>query len=548
MKLFIVITISFLLYSAGIFLNAQSFNWAKSAGGSGSDQGYSISVDANSNVYVCGWFSNSAVFGTETLTSFGMQDIFIACYDSAGNFKWVRQAGSPGNEVCAGIITDAGGNSFITGWFSETSAFENLSVTSQGSYDMFIAKYNSTGEIQWVKSGGGKSDDYGNRITLTSDDGICIAGSFRDTIHVETQQLISRGDRDILLARYDKDGNFVFARRAGGMGEDRAYGIYETDDQNFVFTGLFSGQAWFGNEPVVSTAIISTYVAKITENGDFIWVKSAGGNANDFARGFEISADNEGNIVSTGFFSGTVKFDNTVLNATGGQYDFDIYLARYSPDGNLIWAKNAGGIGIDHGLGIYSTTDGSFFLSGFYNQIGYFDNMHVITSGKSDVFVAKYMPDGNVSWVVSGGGQENDYGYSLMGDATGNIFLTGVFQNTAEFGQNLIHGSGGNDIFIAKIPSGSNRIFNPFAGGFIDIFPNPSNETLNIRFQNYISGQSELSYQIADITGKTIKSGLISLPSDSNTGSIDISNFKTGTYIINLTGNQFSVAGKFIVE
>jgi len=543
MKKFALIIISALLIQ--IQVQSQSISWAKQAGGTGSDQGYDISSDASGNVYVGGWFSGTAQFGTETLNSFGMQDIFIACYDSAGVFKWVRQAGSDGNEVCAGIITNAAGDSFITGWFSGTSDFDNFSVTSSGTYDMFVAKYDAAGTVQWVNRGGGPTDDYGNRITLANDGGVCIGGSFRETIWVGSHQLTSMGNRDILLSHFSADGDVVCAKSAGGTGEDRAYGIYQDSNGNYFLTGFFSGTAYFDDIELTSPAIISTYIAKMTNQGFFQWVKPGSGNANDFARGFDIEADGEGYVVATGFFSGSITFGNQTLSATGGQYDFDVFLTKLNPQGELMWTKKAGSYGIDQGTTLYVNQSGEIFVGGFFTQSCYFGDLSAESSGKSDVFAAKYDSDGIAQWVVSGGGSENDYTYGIVKDGAGSIYLTGVFEGTAGFGPGSLESDGGNDIFVAKIPSESNGFCLPDrSGGQIRIIPNPAKDFIQIEWNGINEIPEELNIEICDIAGKLLYAGIC----DTFSSGIDISSFDLGTYIFRVKSKRYSCSGKFIIE
>jgi hypothetical protein len=528
-----------------IQLQSQSISWAKQAGGEGSDQGYDISVDASGNVYVSGWFSGTAQFGTETLTSFGMQDIFIASYDSSGLFRWVKQAGSNGNEVCAGIITNTGGDSFITGWFSETSDFDNFSVTSAGSYDMFVAKYDASGAVKWVSRGGGPSDDYGNRITLANDGGVCIGGSFRETIWVGDHQLTSLGNRDILLSHFSADGEVVCAKSAGGTGEDRAYGIFQDGDGNYFLTGFFSGTAGFDEIELTSPAIISTYIAKMTNQGFFQWVNMGGGAANDFARGFDIEADGEGNVFSTGFFSGSITFGNQTLSATGGQYDFDAFLTKTNPQGELIWAKKAGSNGIDQGTTLFVNPTGEIFLGGFFTQTCYFGDLSAESSGKSDVFATKYGADGTAEWVISAGGSENEYAYGVVNDASGSLYLTGVFGGTAGFGNTNLQSAGGNDIFVAKIPSTSSGLNFPSGDGRqIRIIPNPAKDFLQIGFNGIGENPGILNLEILNMEGRKVLSEINISPDQK----IDISSLNPGTYLIRITRAGFAFTEKFIVE
>lgn len=543
----IIVLMSLMSFLLEFTINAQNFNWAKQAGGAGSDQGYDMGVDASGNVYVCGWFSETAQFGTETLMSFGMQDIFIASYDSAGVFRWVRQAGGLGNELSAGIVTNSNGTSYITGWFSETVNFGDISITSAGSYDMFIAKYNSSGEVQWVESGGGPSDDYGNRIALGFDGNVCVSGSFRETINIGDKVLTSMGDRDILLAHYSSDGKLIFAKSFGGTGEDRGYGIYQDFKCDFFLTGFYSGTAYFDEITLVSPAIISSYILKMNSEGNFQWVKSVAGHANDFARGFGIAADGEGNIVATGFFSGSADIVDQTLYATGGQFDFDVYLVKFDDDGILQWAQNAGSAGIDHGRSLSVNSKGEIFLSGFFTDIGNFGELQISSAGMSDVFVVKYNSDGSASWAINGGGVENDYGYGIVNDAAGSVYITGVFESDAIFGATTLKAFGGNDIFLAKIPSASSGINIPVGSGLIRIFPNPAGENISISLGNIPINKKEVKITILNETGSLIMEKTIRKFTDDQIIQIKTKRLKPGLYILQLNGEGISCSGKFLI-
>ena len=92
---------------------SQTFDWASEAGGNGSDQGYDITIDENSNSYVGGYFSDTAYFDSEMLISEGSTDVFVVKYDSSGVFQWVVQGRGPGSNTCAGITSDENNNVFI---------------------------------------------------------------------------------------------------------------------------------------------------------------------------------------------------------------------------------------------------------------------------------------------------------------------------------------------------------------------------------------------------------------------------------------------------
>ena len=135
---------------------------AKSAEGTYYDYGRSIAVDANGNSYVTGYFYSSTItFGLTTLTNSGVySDIFVVKYDSSGNVVWAKNTGGTNEDKGYGIAVDAIGNSYVTGWFSSsTITFGSTTLTNSGSDDIFVVKYDSSGNVMRAKSAGGTSND-----------------------------------------------------------------------------------------------------------------------------------------------------------------------------------------------------------------------------------------------------------------------------------------------------------------------------------------------------------------------------------------------------
>src|SRR5260221_409050 len=116
-----VLIIMVMFIGVNCFGQAPSWLWAKSAGGISHDRCNGICTDVSGNIYITGWFGAPIVFGTTTLTSTGSQDIFIAKYDASGNVIWAKSAGGIYSDQGISVSTDAGGNVFISGSFSSTS-------------------------------------------------------------------------------------------------------------------------------------------------------------------------------------------------------------------------------------------------------------------------------------------------------------------------------------------------------------------------------------------------------------------------------------------
>src|ERR1051326_1574886 len=148
---------------------SQSFPWAAQAGGSGNDAGYGISHDANGNTYVAGRYSTTATFGSFTLggNNGSFTNAFVAKYDASGNVLWVKKGGTPNkNDGAYAIATDAAGNSYVTGYFQDTATFGSFTLISSGMEDVFVVKYDVNGDALWAKRFGNTGSEYGYGIGI----------------------------------------------------------------------------------------------------------------------------------------------------------------------------------------------------------------------------------------------------------------------------------------------------------------------------------------------------------------------------------------------
>ena len=481
-------------------LNAQSFEWVQNSGGESSDQAYCISSDNDGNVYVSGWFSGNAHFGDIVLSSEGGKDIFIAKYNSSGELLWVKKAWGAADDVTAGITTDWDGFPIITGWFSEDLHFGDNVIESQGSTDMFVARYNAEGDALWAKRAGGEGDDYGNRLTTNAENDVLVSGSFRYTANFGNEITVSsEGNRDIFIANYSSSGNIQWVKRAGGIGEDRAYNIISDDSNGDIYiAGMFNGKAFFGDNFIECTAIVGSFVSRMDAAGNFIWARKGIGGANDYARGFGIGLDAEAHVYSNGTYSGKLTFGDLAVESSGGQFDLDTYLVKLNQNGETMWLKSGGGYGIDQSRDMFTNNNGVSFTTGFFSSNANFGDLLLESVGKSDVFVVAYNYAGEVEWAKRAGGNFLDYAYGICRGApeSGSLYICGNYQEQASFGDHSIEGWGGMDMFVSKLNYDNNSV-SENKNSNIFISPNPSKGEFKIHIKNP-SAQSKVNIYSMD--------------------------------------------------
>jgi len=263
-----------------------SLLWARHAGGTGVPAGDGIAVDGAGSCYVTGTFLGTATFGfgeaNETvLSSNGGGDIFVAKYDRSGGLLWATKAGGAGLDGSRGIAVDGAGNSYATGYFSGDATFgsgeaNQTDLSSTGSYDIFVAKYDRSGSLLWATQAGGNANlgDFGVSIAVDGPGSSYVTGYFSGdaTFGVgEPEQTIlnSAGGFDVFVAKFDRNGSLLWAVQSVGAADNRGYGIAVDGPGNSYVAGSFTGDATFGageaNQTVLSTdGIAAPFVAKFT--------------------------------------------------------------------------------------------------------------------------------------------------------------------------------------------------------------------------------------------------------------------------------------------
>jgi secreted PhoX family phosphatase len=422
------------------------------AGGTAADEGRSIATDATGNVYVAGNFFNTITLGNTTLTSAGNRDGFVVKYNKNGEVQWARSVGGPGTESASSIAVDGSGNVFVSGFFNNSISIGTTTLTSGGLEDIFVAKFNSTGDVQWARSGGGTDRDYGNVLALDGSGHVYVAGNFSGIASFGTTTLTAPdGSGDAYIAKYNSNGTLEWAKNYGGTGGQNIQGITIDGSGTIYITGFFTTSATFGSTTLTaagSTNSLRTdiFTAKLTNSGDVQWAKGAGGSGNETS--LDIAVDGNGNSYITGYLTGLPAiFGSTTLTPIGST---DLFVAKYNSNGDLQWAKLEGGTGADLAESIDVDASGHAYVTGYFSGNATFGATSLTSVGDSDVLVIKYNANGEVQWAKSAGGAGQDMGRAIAVKGTGKAHVTGTFKEAATFGPTPLTSSGDSDVFIAK--------------------------------------------------------------------------------------------------
>jgi len=241
---------------------AQIHHWSQRFGSTGNDQGRGIAADALGDVLVAGHFTNTVDFGGGDLVSAGGGDIFVAKYDAAGVHQWSQRFGSTGDDTARAAAVDGSGNVLVTGFFVDTVDFGGGDLVSAGGWDIFVAKYDAAGVHQWSQRFGSAADDLGVAVAVDGSGNVVLTGNFQGTADFGGGDLVSAGEQDIFVAKYNSAGVHQWSQRFGSVTTDFGQGVAGEGSGNVLVTGYFSGTVDFGGGNLVSAGSLEIFVAK----------------------------------------------------------------------------------------------------------------------------------------------------------------------------------------------------------------------------------------------------------------------------------------------
>ena len=551
MKKVITILVALAL-NANSFILAQSLLWAKSVGNNFNDEACSVTTDASGNVFITGYFYGSTItFGSTTLTNAGNLDIFIAKYDAVGNLLWAKSVGGTSNDYSQCVSADASGNVFITGFFnSPTITFGSTTLNNVGFANIFIAKYDASGNVVWAKSAVGGTSDYASSVSTDANGNAIISGYFNSpNITFGSTNLTNQGGSDIFIAKYDASGNVLWAKSFGGTYDDYGRSVSSDTNGNIYMSGFFTSPTIsFGSTVMTNAGSTNIFIVKYVAAGNLLWAKSVGTGG---TCGNNISVDASGNVYMSGGFTGAnITIGSTTLtNVNNAGNSQDIFITKYDVNGNLMWAKSTGGISDDFGNSVSNDASGNVFVSGYFRSptvaFGSTTLTNVNNAGNSqDIFIAKYDAAGNVLWAKSSGGTGDDNGRSIITNASGNVYITGQFQSpTITFGSTALTNADttGNstDIFIANYSGTETGVEEMIGNKELDIYPNPAGSSITLSFPSYKNN----IITITNLTGKQVDSFNLQ---NATFKTIDVSQLAEGVYFVTLKSDEGVVTKKMV--
>jgi len=424
-------------------------------GGNNMGDIFDITTDTAGSIYITGRFYYSLTIESTTITATSFESLFIAKFNSTGALQWLKKAADGTTPISMvnsyGIALDLAGNIYIAGsYFYNTTIGTTTFTQTVENYDAFWAKYDANGNFQWAQKAGGDFSDYAKDIVTDALGNIYIAGIFNGTAYFGATSITSNASsQDIFIAKCSGSGVLQAVQKGGGNMIEECNAIAIDGTGMLYITGYFTGSAaTFGTTTLISAGNKDFFVAKFNPiTNAWVWAQRGGTTGDDI--GFALAVDNSGNIYTTGQFTGSGSFGASTITSNGG---IDIFVNKHTTNGGTVWTQRAGGSGDDFGRGIAVDEAGNVYNCGYFAGTMTFGSTSIAlsTTGQThttDVFINKYSSQGAIEWAQKGGGSNDDYAYRLI-TGTSGTYLAGIFNGTSTFGVSTLTGS--ISIFIMR--------------------------------------------------------------------------------------------------
>jgi hypothetical protein len=365
--------------------------WSKIFGDDDLQEGYGVAVDGAGNVFVTGTFDGTLNFGATpdlSLTSAGVEDIFVVKLDPAGNALWAKSIGDDSRQDGNAIAVDAMGNAYIAGSFRGDVSFGGGPVSAD-EQDGVIIKLDPSGTILWGFTFGGGGDDSANTVAIDPGGNVVLGAQFQFKLSVGATTVSSKGNGDLFVAKLTAAGAPVWLKGFGSPEREIMGGIASDAAGNVIVDGIFGESIDLGCGALGIQGPADLFVAKLDPEGACLWSKGFGDSEGQDEP--HVAVDGAGNVLVTDEFLGTVDFGGGPLVTAGGN-STDILVLKLDPSGNHLWSRRFGDAGDQDGRGIAADSANNVYVLGELAGSIHFGNALLKSNGGEDVCVAKLGP------------------------------------------------------------------------------------------------------------------------------------------------------------
>ena len=537
-----MLVVLFVLYGHNFYAQKPVYEWMRAARGASWDEALAIACDDNGNSISTGYFEGSFHIGDSTFNSDTYADVFLIRHDSKGDLAWAKQLSCQSGAWGNSVLLDENGNSVVTGFFSDSISVNSEMYYGYFQQTGFIAKFDQHGHFLWFHIMGGENGwMWPADLMYLNNGNIICAGIYGGTITIG-DSLISTNDGGTFLAQYSSTGDFIKLSEpcSGTINDIDLLGIAADGMDNMYIGGNFQGTLTFSDTSISSAGYQDIFIAKFDDQGNFLWARQEGDISSEL--GMDVAADPLGNSAITGYFTSTLTVGDTTFTASGSEDIFIIkydpdgnFLWARTACGNVHFD-------LDEANGITADKNGNFYLAGNFEGSASFGDTTLISRGSTDIFCAKFNSAGDCIWAAKIGGSNEEWGDDIAINDQGDIFITGWYSSTITFGDTVITNTDAADVCVIKLTeSDINSVYNKsdYPGHFIlyQNYPNPFNPGTVISWQLAVGSHVDLS--VYNLLGEKVAT-LVSrrMNPGSHTYAFDGRNLASGVYYYQLVASD----------
>ncbi|MCC7501551.1 MAG: hypothetical protein IT229_03415 [Flavobacteriales bacterium] len=462
---------SFSLASLKLF--SQSLEWATAVSGTQQEIAFAVTVDAAGSVITVGTFTLTVDLdpglGSNFVTSNGSSDIYVQKLNAAGQFEWGRSLGAGGADQGLGVTTDAQGNVILTGKVSGTVDLDpgsgtHLVTSANTTFDVLLLKLDPNGSFIWGHIFGGNNNDVGTSVAVDAMGNIHTTGSIGAASDLDPGAGVfmagGNGSNDIFVQQVDASGAFLWGAAVGGTGEDNGFSVALSASGEVHVTGEFRNTVDFdpgsGTFSLTSAGAQDVFACKLSTSGALIWARRAGGTGLERAR--SVAVDGTGASIYTGVITSSSDMDpGAGVFTLVGNFSEPAYLWKLDANGGLLWAFLLPGF-ICEGRAVRVDASGLVHATGSFGGAMDIDpgtgTNNLVANGGSDAYLIGYTAAGVLLFGNTIGSAQNDIGHALAIGPGGTMHLAGEFRQTIDMdpgpNSSLLIPAGGQDAFTAK--------------------------------------------------------------------------------------------------